>query len=372
MTPARFRFVLAAMALCALSPRIWGAAVDISSFEQTLKGKDLTKNGSLYVLSGESEVTTALKDLRTLKKKVDDEGKVRRDLEYKVKVLKAGISQLDFQRRALNEQLAKVTDAATNNHLIGRINVLSSQIDEARDVKGQIETKLNGLGTEDSTAFINGVVDVSAKVEDVQKKYKELAEDADVKGAIEQINQAGRGRVKLGPSPSFLASAAMVKRWRKDVNSDTIAVKVENNIPTVDVTLNGKVTRSMVIDSGASLVCLTADLAKQLDMVPTEKDQTIRMTLADGRQVEGKLMSLKSVRVGTFTVDDVDCAVLPETLTAAEPLLGGSFLQNFVYRMDQNAGELHLASIAGANKGITGGDKGKPQKMPKPDANKKN
>ena len=87
---------------------------------------------------------------------------------------------------------------------------------------------------------------------------------------------------------------------------------MENHIPMVEVTLNGKVTRTMILDSGGSTVAVPADLAKELEMVPGPNDPTIRLQLADGKIVEGKQMMLKSVRVGTFTIENVECAVLPE------------------------------------------------------------
>ena len=201
------------------------------------------------------------------------------------------------------------------------------------------------------------MIDLGVKVEKAQEQYKELAEDPDVKQTIEKLNQPGKPKMKLGPSAEFIANANALKTWRGDVSSDTIAVKHDNNVPVAEVTLNGTVIREMVIDSGASLVCLTADLAKQLNMVPTEKDQNLTFKMADGKVVEAKLMIIKSIRVGQFTVTDVECAVLPATLVAAEPLLGGSFLNNFVYRIDAKAGELHLAVIAGNPKVTTAGGK---------------
>ena len=36
----------------------------------------------------------------------------------------------------------------------------------------------------------------------------------------------------------------------------------------------------------------------------------------------------------------LDGASLPEELVAAQPLLGGSFLRNFIYKLDPDAGEL--------------------------------
>ena len=39
--------------------------------------------------------------------------------------------------------------------------------------------------------------------------------------------------------------------------------------------------------------------------------------------------------------------MLPPELVAAEPLLGGSFLNNFTYKVDIGKEQLHLARIGG-------------------------
>ncbi len=64
----------------------------------------------------------------------------------------------------------------------------------------------------------------------------------------------------------------------------------------------------MMVDSGASTISLPGEDAARLDLVPGPNDPTVDMILADGRTVKGHRMMLKSVRVGRFTVDDVDCS----------------------------------------------------------------
>ena len=333
---------------------------DDSSPQEVLKSKELVATGMVYALPAEAEIADGMKNLRTVKKKVDDDAKARKQLEGKLSIAKNAISQWEYQRIQLNAKLAKVTDAAENNHLIAQINILSDQIKQVEDIRKDLESQLNGIGTEDDTNYVNSVIDLNGKADEAAKTYAELAKDPQVKSALADINKSGHGTFRIGPNQTFIASLNLLRKWRKDVTSDVIALTIQNNVPVVDVTLNGKVTRSMVVDSGASFVSLTADLARELEMVPTEKDQTIQMTLADGRVVEGKLMSLKTVRVGSFTVDDVECAVLPESLTAAEPLLGGTFLKNFIYRMDQKASQLHLSTIAGTGKAVSNVGKSKP------------
>ena len=86
-------------------------------------------------------------------------------------------------------------------------------------------------------------------------------------------------------------------------------------------------------------------------------DPTVRLQLGDGKVVEAKQMILKSVRVGSFTVENVECAVLPPVLVAAEPALGGSFLKHFTYKLDPKAGKLHLAQFGTEGTTAKPGDK---------------
>src|SRR5690242_4010084 len=114
----------------------------------------------------------------------------------------------------------------------------------------------------------------------------------------------------------------------------------------------------MVLDTGAGLVVIPADLAKSMELVPAKDDPIVHLVLGDGKRVEAKQTILKSVRVGSFTVENVECAVLPPELVAAEPALGGSFLKHFTYKLDPAAGKLHLAqtgSDAVNNKAPAGG-----------------
>src|SRR5579863_8516469 len=53
-----------------------------------LKDKNLTKNGSIYVLPAEQELADAMKDMRKLKGKIDTAAKKRAPIEAKVKQIK--------------------------------------------------------------------------------------------------------------------------------------------------------------------------------------------------------------------------------------------------------------------------------------------
>ena len=64
-----------------------------------------------------------------------------------------------------------------------------------------------------------------------------------------------------------------------------------------------------------------------------------------GTKISGRLKKLDSVRVGKFTVNDVECAVLGPEATEATPLLGMSFLGQFKFELNSQAAELSLMQI---------------------------
>ncbi len=324
---------------------ICGLRAEDAAPDDTFKAKGLVKSGLTYVLPAEQELNDSMRAIRLAKKKMDDDTKVRVDIETQIRNVKGQMGQWDFQRRNLDALLDQDKDANSNNQLIANINILTSQINEGVEAKTDLEKKLKELGEDSRDKYANLVVDTQAKVEKAIQDYTDVNADADVKAAIEKANAAGKAKVRLGPTAEFTANSNQLKRLKGDVASAVIPIKTEGHVPMVDVTLNGKFTHSMVLDSGASYVGITAATAERLGLVPGEKDPTIQLQLADGKVVEAKKMMLKSVRVGQFTVEAVECAVLPKSLVAAEDLLGGTFLHNFIYKLDPEAGELHLTQI---------------------------
>lgn len=337
--------------------------------EDVLKEKGLTKANNLYVLEVDAKLFDSMKSFRASKKQMDDDGRKRDDMEKKLRMAKGAVGQWDLEYRNLNEKLAKVQDNFQHNQIVGQINALVSKMKEGTTFITEAEAELAKLGNS-RDEYVGQLLALSEKLDAAEKQYADLAGDSAVTGALATINEKARPKMKLGPSDNFTQTLRVVRKERDAVKSDVIKVMVQGNVPHVDVNLNGKLTRSMVLDSGASYIALTADLAKSLDMVPGPADEVMHMQLADGKVVEARHMVLKSVRIGQFTVENVDCAVLPDTLVAADNLLGGSFLHHFAYKLDAAAGELHLAEIGGKDaKPAAGGGAGNATAK-KPDDNK--
>ncbi len=315
--------------------------------DDILKDKGLAKSGVFYLLKDDASIGEDLRKFRLAKNTNDADTKKRLECEGKIKNAKSMMAQMDYEARGLNDKLSRgIPDVEQHNKAVGRINVLMSQMKEGDTFVHEREVEMSTYNAS-REAYINAAMELTEKMEKILKDYEALAKDTEVQGALTILGDKVKPKPKLGPSAEFTSNLVFVKKQRGDINSAIVKIKVEDHIPTVEVTLNGKMTRTMILDSGASVVAVTSNLAKELGLIPGPQDPVIHMRLADGKVVDARQMYLKSVRVGQFTIENVECAVLPASLIAAEDLLGGSFLRNFVYKLDPEAGELHLAQIGG-------------------------
>src|SRR5262249_22324829 len=98
-------------------------------------------------------------------------------------------------------------------------------------------------------------------------------------------------------------------------------------------------------DSGASMISLPDKMARDMGIKAEAEGMPVRVSLADGRQVPAMMIKLDSVKVGKFTVQDVECCVLSPEARDAPPLLGMSFLGQFKFEVDTDQAELKLVKV---------------------------
>ena len=315
-----------------------------------LADKGLVKSGSGYVLAEEKELLEGIKTLRETKRAADLETRQRAAAEKKIadnrKVKKDSIKEYeDVERR-----LPNVKDATAHNRLVARANLMVRKIKEAEAAEKDLEEAANKLGSEAKTKFVDEMAVWEPKFDEAVKKYNVVVRDGTVKAALEKLNAGAEGtKLTAGPSAEFTAAVADLDRWRSEVNSEAIPMRDEHGVYTVEVLVNGERLR-MVVDTGASHVTLPWETAEKLKITPGEKDRDVKMKLANGAIIDGKLITLKSVRVGRFTVNDVTCVVLQQGLSDPPTMLGSSFFSHFVVKINQNKGELHLTEVTTGGK----------------------
>jgi clan AA aspartic protease (TIGR02281 family) len=133
------------------------------------------------------------------------------------------------------------------------------------------------------------------------------------------------GRAATAPSvtPSPSAQASPV---------DTLEVKLirKNGVLVVPVVINDRITLDFIVDSGASDVAITADVAMTLIRTGTiGRDDFLgrgNYVLADGSTVSSHRFLIRSLKVGDCTLENVAASISsPE----GDLLLGQSFLSQF-------------------------------------------
>lgn len=305
----------------------------------------------------EAELRTALKDVATLRKELLKATKALAQGQAGYDRVRAQITHLQRQQVEYSTQLAQVNandpnNVSLNNKLVAALNAIDGQQKLAADQEKKAEEELSKLRqawNEAREDYLQLVLDMRTIVNDVEAQFEQLAKNAEVQAAAKEIAAATGKELPIEPSRGFASIVKRLESLEKEVLSESIALRRERNTLWVPVKINDKYSQEMVVDSGASLICLPMSVATKLGVTPTEEDPVVTLVMADGREIEGRLIKLAEVRVGQFTVHDVEAAVLGEDATRAEPLLGMSFLGNFKFELDAKAGTLNMVDIEGAN-----------------------
>ena len=316
--------------------------------ERLLESKELRKVGSTWVLSAESELSRQMSQTAKIKRTVVDAGKKLVLAERQAESKKQTLNQWKAQHVQLSAQLANARSVAENNRIVGLLNALAGQI----ELGSQDQAVENNLKAARSTAnevreqYAQHVLDMRAAFDGLQNRYTLLAADPEVTLAIEGLNKASEKKVELGPSRGLSSFERSLVKLEETVLSEDIQTRQgAGNLMYVSAVFGGKEAIELAVDTGASAVVLSWELAEKLGLKPGPEAERVVFVVADGRRIEARMVKAGSVRVGKFTVENVDCAVFGPENTDVEPLLGQSFLENFVYKIDSARGVISMTRI---------------------------
>jgi hypothetical protein len=131
------------------------------------------------------------------------------------------------------------------------------------------------------------------------------------------------------PTPAQ-APAADAQSPPPPLGPRSIRLTPAGNQNMVAITLNGVVTLDAFIDSGADTLVIPADAFAKLEayrtIAPEDYLGTATVVLASGAQSEGRVVRIRSLKVGEVKVGDVIAVVGTKQ---APTLLGQSFLRKF-------------------------------------------
>jgi aspartyl protease family protein len=301
---------------------------------QTLRDLGMKVVGDTVVVADEAKVSKMLSEIPKFKKRLIDATKARDQAEQNVVQKDAMIKQCIQQRLTLNAQLANVQTVEQNNRLVGMISVLSDQINLLSDSEKLEESVKESRvkANEIREAYVDHVMALRKAYDATLVRYEELALDEPLKETLAALSDDKP--VKLGPSRSFVSSNEKIKKVEDTVLSETIMLRKESGVWFVSVVVNDAKPQEFVLDTGAGLLSIPAKVAEEMDLKVDSTSPLIRLSMADGRVITASQVFARKVRVGKFTVENVECAVLPPEAVAADPLLGQTFLGKFSFQFD--------------------------------------
>jgi aspartyl protease family protein len=325
--------------------------VDAASAKALLEQRGVRVTSTSLALADEVVFNRKLAEAGKARRAVFDANKEWSDVQKKAADALVAVTKLTEANVQLNTQLAAVppNNVAMHNRLVGLINANVGQIDLMEKAAGQIKGQADTLRAKANQAreqYVQQILDLRKLADSIAARYEQLASDPAVQKAVAQWSAAQEKPVELGQTRTFLSSMSRLKALEDTVLSEVIELrKGASDTLHISVVINGDHVQEMVLDSGASLVCLPSAMANDMGISISSENPKITLVLADGRQIEAHLVRLKSVRVGRFTMENVDCAVLSPEATHAMPLLGMSFLGNFKFEVDSADQKLTMIRV---------------------------
>lgn len=344
--------IIALFCLCLFASRPSAARgkenTDADAATQTLKEKGLRKLGSYFSLPGEVEVKRSLREIELLKKKLGESQRDLDDADEQVEKKRRLTIEYLQQRRELRARIARASSVKAHNQLVNASNELGDRINlMQQDDSSEKAAKAARAAHETLQAeYVQKLLEARKLYDHVAEKYADLKTDSEVSASIEAFNKTVAKPCKLGPGPTFAALGRKLKKIEDTVLSESIDLrKGGGNLWIVPVVFNDGKAQTMAIDTGASIISLPWDVAAAIGMTPSPSDERMQVSMADGRIVTATRKMAGKVRVGKFTVENVECAVMPQELTQAAPLLGLSFFKHFTFKIDTANAKLVMSKV---------------------------
>ncbi len=338
--------------------------------QAVLKSHNLERSGTTWTLGDEKAVLKDLRDARDVYRQVAQGMMSQQELAFGAQnrqdallqlrersaVLDQSIAEFDVQLNAMvvppggnnfvNQQRNQLSQqknilVAERNQVVNMLNTLQEQNkDQGEDQKLQ----LNAEVAQSREKYMQAVLDLRKSVDELTAKYDVLSKNPEITKALEALSASTKSKQKLGPSAKIRDAIKLLEKAEGSVQSETIELHRENGVFHLYASL-GKVPTKMVFDTGAGLTTVSAKLAGRIGLKLKTGDPTVQLKTADGTVVEAKRLVIPSVRVGKFTIQNVECAVMPAEKGDVDPLLGQTFFKHFKVEFSAEAGRLSLKKL---------------------------
>ncbi len=257
---------------------------------------------------------------------------------------------LDEVKRAFSEKRKKYNNLRADFDVMNRkikdmdpssdVRRYNKCVSEMNSLHGEIESLIEELNVislelpEKERAYWKAVTNYGNDVGDFRLSFEKKLEELAKNGLTQ--DEALYARI----------TEQTIAGIEKGLNRDTVPLTKTAYGMTVKTVLNGDTTCILAVDTGASTVLISKEIADRIETNPNETIEKVKFTLADGSMTESRVIIIKSVRIGNSTVYDVPAAVSDKPPgTGIDGLLGMSFLNNFNIKLDVANEKLILESV---------------------------
>jgi len=348
--------LMAWMGVLSMTASTWSA--EQVAAERLLQDNGLVKRKILSeevcVLQGELDVHKRLDTIKRDKawKRLVKDTRELQDAETGLARMESDAAGMTAELDRIREQMKYESDrgrAYPYNRLVEKHNDLVSGLNNLRREYGLLVGRVNGLraGVAGGRAeYLQSLLDLRVLVDETLEQYEKLGKDRDVKSALAALNRSRQGTkpVVLGPSRRFSKDVKRLVELEKPLRAQIVALQPKGGVLWVEAVVNGKTPVAMLLDTGATYVSLPRSLAVKCGAKTTAADPKKTLRLANGTTSSVRITRLESLRVGSFEVENLECAV-PTVEGAAPPLLGQSFLRHFTYTVDPHTRKLTLRKL---------------------------
>lgn len=323
--------------------------------EKLLAEKGLRATSAGLVLADEVSLRGKLRDMPKLTRPLFDSARRLAEARARVEGNQAAITKLVQGNLQLTARLATIgpTDVMLNNRLVGAIKANEAQIHLLEEQAAKFQEQLKAARDDANRAretFIEEVLALRKLADGLVGQYEKLKSDRQVADTIAGLKAVLPGAYTLGDSPALAAALKQLAKLEAQILSESIPLRSDGGALYASVVIDGKHTQEMIVDSGASLTCLPLQVASACGIEIGGSSPEVVLEMADGRRVPGKLVTVKSIRLGKFSAENVQCAVLGAEAVNAAPLLGMSFLENFKFQIDAQGGTMTMVEVASVGK----------------------
>ena len=242
------------------------------------------------------------------------------------------------QKNQLSQQRNQLVTA--HNQMVNQINTLQEL---AKNPDQDPSLQLNAEVAQSREKYMQAVLDLRKSVDDITAKYEgwprilmsprrwrrfhvdqDQAQTGPVEGTSGSDQGAGEGR-EIGTQREHPAAQGgrrfpSLRDFEQDSREDDLrhGCQLHDHL--------GRAGQEDRLEAGAD-------------------DAPIELTTADGTVIKTRKMTILSMRVGKFTIANVECAVMPDNKGDVDPLLGQSFLKHFKVDFSPETGKLSLKRI---------------------------